>query len=60
MLRNPRWDAGWPRLKPLLNRTPDGYVPTLARQGVREQAERLEAPSIFFAFSELREHLRSA
>jgi DNA-binding transcriptional LysR family regulator len=27
----------------LLNRTPDGYVPTLAGQDVRKQAERLEA-----------------
>jgi DNA-binding transcriptional LysR family regulator len=27
----------------LLNRTPDGYVPTLAGQDVRQQAERLEA-----------------
>lgn len=27
----------------LLNRTPDGYFPTLAGQNVREQAERLEA-----------------
>lgn len=27
----------------LLNRTPDGYVPTLAGQGVRAHAERLEA-----------------
>ena len=27
----------------LLNRTPDGYVPTLAGHSVREQAERLEA-----------------
>lgn len=30
----------------LLNRTPDGYVPTLAGQGVREQAERLEAEAL--------------
>ena len=27
----------------LLNRTPDGYVPTLAGDGVRGHAERLEA-----------------
>jgi DNA-binding transcriptional LysR family regulator len=27
----------------LLNRTPDGYVPTLAGQGVQDHAERLEA-----------------
>ena len=27
----------------LLNRTPDGYVPTLAGQVVQEHAERLEA-----------------
>ncbi|MDQ2802308.1 MAG: LysR family transcriptional regulator [Pseudomonadota bacterium] len=27
----------------LLNRTPDGYVPTLAGQDIRERAERLEA-----------------
>ena len=30
----------------LLNRTPDGYLPTLAGQGVREQAERLEAEAL--------------
>ena len=30
----------------LLNRTPDGYVATLAGQGVREQAERLEAEAL--------------
>ena len=30
----------------LLNRTPDGYVPTLAGEGVREQAERLEAEAL--------------
>lgn len=30
----------------LLNRTPDGYVPTLAGQSVREQAERLEAEAL--------------
>ncbi len=30
----------------LLNRTPDGYVPTLAGQGVRDQAERLEAEAL--------------
>jgi DNA-binding transcriptional LysR family regulator len=30
----------------LLNRTPDGYVPTLAGQGVREHAERLEAEAL--------------
>ncbi len=30
----------------LLNRTPDGYVPTLAGQDVREQAERLEAQTL--------------
>jgi DNA-binding transcriptional LysR family regulator len=30
----------------LLNRTPDGYVPTLAGQDVREQAERLEAEAL--------------
>ena len=30
----------------LLNRTPDGYVPTLAGQEVREQAERLEAEAL--------------
>ena len=30
----------------LLNRTPDGYVPTLGGQGVREQAERLEVEAL--------------
>ncbi len=30
----------------LLNRTPDGYVPTLAGQDVRKQAERLEAEAL--------------
>ncbi len=30
----------------LLNRTPNGYVPTLAGQSVREQAERLEAEAL--------------
>lgn len=30
----------------LLNRTPDGYVPTLAGEDVREQAERLEAQAL--------------
>lgn len=30
----------------LLNRTPDGYMPTLAGQDVREQAERLEAEAL--------------
>lgn len=30
----------------LLNRTPDGYVPTLAGQGVRAHAERLEAEAL--------------
>ena len=30
----------------LLNRTPDGYVATLAGRGVREQAERLEAEAL--------------
>jgi DNA-binding transcriptional LysR family regulator len=30
----------------LLNRTPDGYVPTLAGQDVRQQAERLEAEAV--------------
>lgn len=30
----------------LLNRTPDGYVPTLAGQDVRAQAERLEAEAL--------------
>ncbi len=30
----------------LLNRTPDGYVPTLAGLAVREQAERLEAEAL--------------
>lgn len=30
----------------LLNRTPDGYVPTLAGAAVREKAERLEAEAI--------------
>ena len=30
----------------LLNRTPDGYVLTLAGKGVREQAERLEAETL--------------
>ncbi len=30
----------------LLNRTPDGYVPTLAGESVREQAERLEAEAL--------------
>jgi DNA-binding transcriptional LysR family regulator len=30
----------------LLSRTPDGYVPTLAGQDVREQAERLEAEAL--------------
>ncbi len=30
----------------LLNRTPDGYVPTLAGQSVLEQAERLEAEAL--------------
>jgi DNA-binding transcriptional LysR family regulator len=30
----------------LLNRTPDGYAPTLAGQNVREQAERLEAETL--------------
>jgi DNA-binding transcriptional LysR family regulator len=30
----------------LLNRTPEGYVPTLAGQDVREQAERLEAEAL--------------
>jgi DNA-binding transcriptional LysR family regulator len=30
----------------LLNRTPDGYVPTLAGQDVREQAERVEAQAL--------------
>jgi len=30
----------------LLNRTPEGYVPTLAGQDVREKAERLEAEAI--------------
>jgi DNA-binding transcriptional LysR family regulator len=30
----------------LLNRTPDGYVATMAGQGVREQAERLEAEAL--------------
>jgi DNA-binding transcriptional LysR family regulator len=30
----------------LLNRTPDGYVPTLAGQDVRRQAERLEAEAL--------------
>ncbi len=30
----------------LLNRTPDGYLPTLAGQSVREQAERLEAEAL--------------
>jgi DNA-binding transcriptional LysR family regulator len=30
----------------LLNRTPDGYVPTLAGDGVREHAERLEAEAL--------------
>ena len=30
----------------LLNRTPDGYVPTLAGQEVRQQAERLEAEAL--------------
>jgi DNA-binding transcriptional LysR family regulator len=30
----------------LLNRTPDGYVPTLAGQDVRSQAERLEAEAL--------------
>jgi DNA-binding transcriptional LysR family regulator len=30
----------------LLNRTPDGYVTTLAGQSVREQAERLEAEAL--------------
>ena len=30
----------------LLNRTPDGYVPTLVGQDVREQAERLEAEAL--------------
>jgi DNA-binding transcriptional LysR family regulator len=30
----------------LLNRTPDGYVPTLAGQGVQQHAERLEAVAL--------------
>jgi DNA-binding transcriptional LysR family regulator len=30
----------------LLNRTPDGYVPTLAGQDVRDQAERLETEAL--------------
>ncbi|TPG53425.1 LysR family transcriptional regulator [Roseomonas nepalensis] len=30
----------------LLNRTPDGYVPTLAGQDVQEKAERLEAEAL--------------
>ena len=30
----------------LLNRTPDGYVPTLAGHDVREQAERVEAQTL--------------
>jgi DNA-binding transcriptional LysR family regulator len=30
----------------LLNRTPDGYMPTLAGRDVREQAERLEAGAL--------------
>ncbi len=30
----------------LLNRTPDGYAPTLAGQEVRQQAERLEAEAL--------------
>jgi DNA-binding transcriptional LysR family regulator len=30
----------------LLNRTPEGYVPTLAGRDVREQAERLEAEAL--------------
>jgi DNA-binding transcriptional LysR family regulator len=30
----------------LLNRTPDGYLPTLAGQSVREHAERLEAEAL--------------
>ena len=30
----------------LLNRTPDGYVPTLGGQGLREQAERMEAEAL--------------
>ena len=30
----------------LLNRTPDGYVPTLAGEEVREKAERLEAEAL--------------
>ncbi|WP_428394498.1 LysR family transcriptional regulator [Lichenicoccus sp.] len=30
----------------LLNRTPNGYLPTLAGQDVREQAERLEAATL--------------
>ena len=30
----------------LLNRTPDGYVPTLAGHGVRKQAERLEMEAL--------------
>lgn len=30
----------------LLNRTPDGYVPTLAGQAVQEHAERLEAAAV--------------
>nr|WP_294528081.1 LysR family transcriptional regulator [uncultured Rhodopila sp.] len=30
----------------LLNRTPDGYVPTLAGQSVRDHAERLEAEAL--------------
>lgn len=30
----------------LLNRTPEGYVPTLAGQDVRRQAERLEAEAL--------------
>lgn len=30
----------------LLNRTPDGYLPTLAGESVRDQAERLEAEAL--------------
>ncbi|MDQ2805000.1 MAG: LysR family transcriptional regulator, partial [Pseudomonadota bacterium] len=30
----------------LLNRTPEGYMPTLAGEGVREQAERVEAEAL--------------